>query len=204
LWFFQALRLLGFKTMNIEQKLRDHLREVLEYCEQLGYELGLTGLEAKKALAAPAQEPVAKYADPFTYIVQCLNMNRYSMTKDECIEYIKELREKYYHPQPAPEFKGWYCAHCQRGVDASEVTFNEQHQVCGRVITDDVPPAQPAPDVRELERDAMRYRWLRNRDLESINQGGLFAGMTPDNVVLNGRDLDLEIDRAISEYTGAQ
>ena len=38
------------------------------------------------------------------------------------------------------EFKGWYCAHCQRGVDGSEVTFNEQHEVCGRVITDDVPP----------------------------------------------------------------
>jgi hypothetical protein len=53
----------------------------------------------------------------------------------------------YTTPQPAAEFKGWYCAHCQRGVDGSEVTFNEQHQVCGRVITDDVPPAQPAPDV---------------------------------------------------------
>lgn len=48
-------------------------------------------------------------------------------------------------PQPAqqeqePEYKGWYCAHCQRGVDASEVTYHEQHTVCGRVITDDVPP----------------------------------------------------------------
>src|SRR5690606_34344450 len=50
-------------------------------------------------------------------------------------------------PQPpaAPAFNGWYCAHCQRGVDASEVTYNEQHTVCGRVITDDLPP-QPAPE----------------------------------------------------------
>lgn len=31
--------------------------------------------------------------------------------------------------QPAPndEYIGWYCAHCERGVDASEVTYNEQH-----------------------------------------------------------------------------
>ena len=48
--------------------------------------------------------------------------------------------------QPAPndEYIGWYCAHCERGVDASEVTYNEQHTVCGRVITDDKPP-KPAP-----------------------------------------------------------
>ena len=50
----------------------------------------------------------------------------------------------YAHPgaQPAPsdEYVGWYCAHCERGVDASEVTYHEQHQVCGRVITEDKPP----------------------------------------------------------------
>lgn len=52
-------------------------------------------------------------------------------------------------PAPAPEqsggahaSNGWYCAHCQRGVDASEVTYHEQHTVCGRVITDDMPPAK--------------------------------------------------------------
>ena len=50
--------------------------------------------------------------------------------------------------QPAPndEYIGWYCAHCERGVDASEVTYNEQHTVCGRVITDDKPP-KPAPSM---------------------------------------------------------
>lgn len=41
---------------------------------------------------------------------------------------------------PSDEYVGWYCAHCERGVDASEVTYHEQHQVCGRVITDDRPP----------------------------------------------------------------
>ena len=36
---------------------------------------------------------------------------------------------------------GWYCANCQRGVDAREVTFSEQHEVCGRFIADDEPPS---------------------------------------------------------------
>lgn len=43
-------------------------------------------------------------------------------------------------PAPSDEYVGWYCAHCERGVDASEVTYHEQHQACGRVITDDRPP----------------------------------------------------------------
>jgi hypothetical protein len=47
-------------------------------------------------------------------------------------------------PAPSTEYVGWYCAHCERGVDASEVTYHEQHQVCGRIITDDKPP-KPAP-----------------------------------------------------------
>ena len=55
--------------------------------------------------------------------------------------------------QPAdPLNGGWYCAHCQRGVDSSEVTYHEQHEACGRVITNDVLP-QPADQwVRCSER----------------------------------------------------
>lgn len=45
----------------------------------------------------------------------------------------------------ADDFRGWYCAQGQRGVDGREVTFGEQHEVCGRYITDDRPPTpQPA------------------------------------------------------------
>ena len=59
--------------------------------------------------------------------------------------------------QPAPddEYVGWYCAHCQRGVDASEVTCHEQHEACGRVITDDRPP-KPTSNIPE--------GWLRAVD----------------------------------------
>jgi hypothetical protein len=44
------------------------------------------------------------------------------------------------------------------------------------------------------EADAFRYRYLRERSLEAVQLGGVFAGKTPDNVVLNGADLDSEID----------
>jgi hypothetical protein len=55
--------------------------------------------------------------------------------------------------------------------------------------------AAVAPDV---QRDAERYRWLRDRDLETINtEGGVFAGKVPDNVVMNGDDLDQAIDEAM-------
>ncbi|HEK0054231.1 TPA: hypothetical protein SMO30_004773 [Pseudomonas aeruginosa] len=44
-------------------------------------------------------------------------------------------------------------------------------------------------EVEHLRKDAARYRWLRERDLETIRQGGVFAGMTPENIVLNQEDL---------------
>jgi hypothetical protein len=49
----------------------------------------------------------------------------------------------------------------------------------------------------KAEKDAQRYRWLRNRDLNAIDKGGLFVGMTPENIVLNGEDLDKAIDVAM-------
>lgn len=46
--------------------------------------------------------------------------------------------------------------------------------------------------------DVARYRWLRARDLETICQGGVFAGMTPQNVILSGEDLDAAVDAAMA------
>ncbi|MBX9831966.1 MAG: hypothetical protein K2X78_02855 [Burkholderiaceae bacterium] len=46
-------------------------------------------------------------------------------------------------------------------------------------------------------RYAERYAWMRDRDLSTIHQGGVFAGKTPENVVLNGDDLDAAIDAQI-------
>lgn len=51
--------------------------------------------------------------------------------------------------------------------------------------------------LQERNADAARYAWLRDRDLESINLGGLFVGRTPDNLVVNGDDLDAAIDERL-------
>lgn len=48
-------------------------------------------------------------------------------------------------------------------------------------------------------RDAQRYRYLRSRDLDTIEKGGVFAGLTPKNVVLAGLDLDAAVDAAMGE-----
>lgn len=58
--------------------------------------------------------------------------------------------------------------------------------------------AATQPAAQGMEKDAARYRWLRSRDLETISQGGVFAGMTPENVILNGEDLDEAVDAAIA------
>lgn len=51
-----------------------------------------------------------------------------------------------------------------------------------------------------LEKDAERYRFLRERDIDEIEKGGVFAGLTPDNLVLNGMDLDSAIDSAMATF----
>lgn len=49
---------------------------------------------------------------------------------------------------------------------------------------------------------AKRYAWLRSRDVDAISYGGVFAGMTPDNVVLSDVDLDAAIDAAMERAHG--
>lgn len=50
--------------------------------------------------------------------------------------------------------------------------------------------------MEAAELDADRYRYLRERPLDTVSAGGVFAGKTPDNVVLNGADLDAAVDAA--------
>lgn len=63
------------------------------------------------------------------------------------------------------------------------------------------PPIQKeaANMIENLAADAARYRWLRDQNLDTIQRGGVFASMTPENVVLNGEDLDVAIDAAMAE-----
>ena len=49
--------------------------------------------------------------------------------------------------------------------------------------------------VRKLgDDDVQGQRRLLERDLNTLHEGGVFAGRTPHNVVLNGADLDEAID----------
>ncbi|MCF5059094.1 hypothetical protein GIW54_21600 [Pseudomonas proteolytica] len=56
-----------------------------------------------------------------------------------------------------------------------------------------------AEELTALRKAAERYEWLRRRDLETVHAGGVFAGLTPHNVVLNGVDLDIAIDAALGQ-----
>ncbi len=48
---------------------------------------------------------------------------------------------------------------------------------------------------------AIRYAYLRAKPLTAIQDGGVFAGRTPDNVVLNGDDLDNAITTELTHTT---
>lgn len=52
-------------------------------------------------------------------------------------------------------------------------------------------------EVETLRLDAMRYQVLRQADVDTIQNGGLFAGLVPDNKVINGVDLDEQADAVI-------
>lgn len=49
-----------------------------------------------------------------------------------------------------------------------------------------------------LRRNADRYLVLRQADVDTIQNGGLFAGLTPDNIVINGNHLDEATDAVIA------
>ena len=50
-----------------------------------------------------------------------------------------------------------------------------------------------------MARDAARYRYIREKGLDTIERGGVFAGKTPHNVVLNGDDLDAAVDAEMEQ-----
>ena len=54
----------------------------------------------------------------------------------------------------------------------------------------------------DVAEDAKRYRWLRHRNLNTIHKGGVFAGQTHQNMVLNLDTLDAAIDRAMLAARG--
>ena len=82
----------------------------------------------------------------------------------------------------------------------------------GKIVGDETMHFEPAytdedyeslqQENKTLREDARRYHFLRSKDLETISCGGIFAGKTPDNLVINGEDLDREIDKALEGGMG--
>lgn len=62
---------------------------------------------------------------------------------------------------------------------------------------------QYGSSMHDTRRDAERYRKLRDADINAIHKGGVFAGLTPDNVVINGEDLDIAVDFLIDGPTSS-
>lgn len=50
----------------------------------------------------------------------------------------------------------------------------------------------------DLALDARRYRYLRSRPEDTIGKGGVFAGKTPENLILTEEDLDRHVDAAMA------
>lgn len=73
------------------------------------------------------------------------------------------------------------------------MTFLCIKPACG----DDCCGCNCAISPQQVHTYAIRYAWLRARDIETVHAGGVFAGLTPENVVLNGHDLDLAVDAEI-------
>lgn len=90
---------------------------------------------------------------------------------------------------------------CQRGVpgkgpaiEAANNLLAECYGLLGKL----------AAENDALRKDAERYRVLRQADVDTIHNGGLFAGLTPDNIVITGHDLDRRTDAVIAAHKEVQ
>ncbi len=94
----------------------------------------------------------------------------------------------------AGEVVGEKCPNCD--VPLWRVSWKDEAQEYAAICDQQIERAE------KFQKDASRYRWLRGRDLETIDKGGVFAGKTPENVVLNGEDLDRAVDAAMEAEDG--
>jgi len=94
-------------------------------------------------------------------IAGCKAMGWTTVAQEQVLAAIRAARAQEQAEQE-PEYKGWYCAQCERGVDGSEVTFYEQHEACGRIITDDVPPKP----VQQAEQEPVAWMQIGIGDCE--------------------------------------
>lgn len=77
--------------------------------------------------------------------------------------------------------------------DASDNDLAQLHSADAEIARLKAEGETATPDSR----GAARYQWLRSRDLDTIETGGIFIGRVPENLVLNGDEADAVIDAAM-------
>lgn len=107
--------------------------------------------------------------------------------------------------EPTPEMLDAAAIACDDRMYPADMYHGPRAEIADRYIAmlaaaPEAPERQPLMDEKIAY--AKRYAWLRSRDVDAISSGGVFAGMTPENVVLNGEDLDAAIDAAIERAHG--
>lgn len=117
--------------------------------------------DLRAALAAEQTQPeeLPRYADPFTYVIQHLNSNPYALTKDECINLVRTLRDRYTalaaeQAQPRPvAWEDWWRNHGQYNFRATAgMTFErakELMKLAFEVGREAAPP--PAPVAQQAQ-----------------------------------------------------
>lgn len=98
------------------------------------------------------------------------------------------------HSKPENLIETFLCAAHELGlkVDASA------QDVVDAIHSLQVRNAELRSENKTLRKDADRYLVLRQADVDTIHNGGLFAGLTPDNIVINGHHLDEQTDAVIA------
>lgn len=84
--------------------------------------------------------------------------------------------------------------------DRVAAVMDALHDIDGGVYKEDEKISTLKQENKRLAVFENRYQFLRNADIDAIYKGGIFAGQTPENLVINGQDLDDAIDKALSEY----
>jgi hypothetical protein len=125
----------------------------------------------------------------FDGIGDCLTSE--PVRREDLLQLIRAARQQ----ASTEAAQGWHEATARETCALLDAPFLCTFPACGESCDDCNSALSP-----QQQRDyAIRYTYLRNRPVESIDlkDGGVFAGQVPQNVVLNGRDLDLAIDAAM-------
>ena len=122
------------------------IEQMLECIEELRYS---NTTHAADTICDSATAAAREYLAQPEQSEQCTESDSWNCKYCRKTETCKALQDPRNFGKPkAPEqdkHTGWYCSHCQCRVDNLDVTFHEQHTVCGRVITDDKAP-EPLTD----------------------------------------------------------